>query len=165
MRGPGHRRPLLEARWLLIPARKKARSPSPHPTQAAATTSCAAMGLRPQAAKLLPLPGLWHCAPSRCCSLHQAPSPTGRQACRSPSRPRVRMDRAWWQMVLAGMGHPSGTRYPCWWRVWGIIRPATDDGAGDGCRNPGGWRMWFPTPHRVFHPLPSLLFLDRCKSP
>jgi hypothetical protein len=25
--------------------------------------------------------------------------------------------------VLAGVGHPMGTRYPCVWRVWGDLRP------------------------------------------
>jgi hypothetical protein len=50
-----------------------------------------------------------------------------------------------------------GTRYLRGWRVWGIIGPATGDGAGDGCRNPSGWRVWFHTPHRVLYSLPSLV--------
>jgi hypothetical protein len=34
---------------------------------------------------------------------------------------------------LAGAGHPMGTRYPCGWRVWGIVKPAMGGGAGGGC--------------------------------
>jgi hypothetical protein len=74
----------------------------------------------------------------------------------SGGRHRMRVWRSA-RRQFGGCGSPDGYSLPVRVAGMGIVRPVMGGDAGDECCNPNGWRVWFCTPHRVFHPLPSLL--------